>query len=59
MEQDQKKRAVAEAALAYLGDATVIGVGTGSTVECFIQVLSERIMRSVQQSPVLKPRPNG
>jgi ribose 5-phosphate isomerase A len=41
MDQDQKKQAVANAAMGYLGDASVIGVGTGSTVECFLQALSE------------------
>jgi ribose 5-phosphate isomerase A len=41
MNQDDKKQAVALAALAYLGDARVIGVGTGSTVDCFLQALGE------------------
>ena len=37
--EDRKKKA-AEAAMAYLGDATVVGVGTGSTVNYFIDALA-------------------
>lgn len=39
MDTQAKKRGAAKAALDYLGDATVIGVGTGSTVDCFIEEL--------------------
>lgn len=38
--QDQLKRAVAQAALAYVPADAVIGVGTGSTVDCFIDALA-------------------
>ena len=38
--QDDKKRAVAEAALAYVEESEVLGVGTGSTVNQFITALS-------------------
>ena len=38
-EQEQKKRA-AEAALEYIKDHRVIGVGTGTTVHCFIEALA-------------------
>jgi ribose 5-phosphate isomerase A len=40
MSQDTKKRLAAEAALAYVQPATVIGVGTGSTVNFFIDALA-------------------
>jgi ribose 5-phosphate isomerase A len=44
-ESDAKKQRVAQAALAYLLDSglaqgAIIGVGTGSTVNCFIDVLA-------------------
>jgi len=32
MTQDEKKKQVAEAALAYVEDDSIVGVGTGSTV---------------------------
>jgi ribose 5-phosphate isomerase A len=38
-EGDAKKRLAARAALDYLQDGTVIGVGTGSTVNLFIEAL--------------------
>jgi len=38
--EDRKKKA-AEAALAYLDDATIVGVGTGSTVNHFIDALGK------------------
>lgn len=37
--QDQKKRAVAEAALAHLPKGGILGVGTGSTVNFLIDIL--------------------
>lgn len=40
MTQDEKKKQVAEAALAYVEDDTIIGVGTGSTVNFFIECLA-------------------
>jgi ribose 5-phosphate isomerase A len=40
MTQDDKKRQAAEAALAYVEDDTVIGVGTGSTANYFIEQLA-------------------
>lgn len=41
MDQDAKKRAVAEAALEYIEDNSIVGVGTGSTVNCFIDALAK------------------
>lgn len=40
MTQDEKKRAVAEAALKYVEPGWVLGVGTGSTVNYFIDALA-------------------
>lgn len=44
MNQDQLKRSVAEAALAYVAPrlerTTVVGIGTGSTANCFIDALA-------------------
>lgn len=40
MTQDDKKRKAAEAALAYVEDDTVIGVGTGSTANYFVEQLA-------------------
>ncbi len=43
--QDELKRAVARAALRFVPVGTVIGVGTGSTVDCFIDALGEAGIR--------------
>ena len=40
MNQDTKKQRAATAALEYLGDGAVVGVGTGSTVNFFIDGLA-------------------
>jgi len=40
--QDQLKQQVARAALAYIEPNTIVGVGTGSTVNFFIDALAER-----------------
>lgn len=39
MQTSEAKRAVAKAAIAYLPDGGIIGVGTGSTANCFIDEL--------------------
>jgi ribose 5-phosphate isomerase A len=39
--QQELKGMVAEAALAYVEDGKVLGVGTGSTVDCFIERLPQ------------------
>jgi len=41
MTQDELKRKVAEAALDYVKDVTILGVGTGSTVNHFIDLLGD------------------
>ncbi|WP_372521920.1 ribose-5-phosphate isomerase RpiA [Sulfuricaulis sp.] len=41
MTPDEKKKAVALAALEYVESGWVIGVGTGSTANCFIDALSK------------------
>ena len=43
MNSEDKKRAAAEAALEYVQEDSVIGVGTGSTVNHFIDLLAEKI----------------
>jgi ribose 5-phosphate isomerase A len=40
MAQEDKKRAAAEAALAYVEPGSIVGVGSGSTVNCFIDALA-------------------
>jgi ribose 5-phosphate isomerase A len=42
MNQDELKRAAAKAALAYVPDGAVIGVGTGSTANHFVDELAAR-----------------
>ena len=41
MSQDAMKKTVAEAALKYVEAGTVIGIGTGSTTNFFIDALAE------------------
>jgi len=45
MSQDEQKRRVAEAALEYVEDDMIIGVGTGSTVNFFIEALASMASR--------------
>ncbi|MBT8136949.1 MAG: ribose-5-phosphate isomerase RpiA [Gammaproteobacteria bacterium] len=45
MTQDEKKTRVAEAALGYIEEDTVLGVGTGSTVNCLIDAIASRKLR--------------
>ena len=40
MTQDEMKKAVAHAALAHVVDGKIVGVGTGSTANCFIDALA-------------------
>lgn len=42
MNQDEKKRLVAESALDYVPDGCIVGVGTGSTANFFIEALGAR-----------------
>jgi ribose 5-phosphate isomerase A len=41
MDATEKKRAAARAALQFIQPGTVLGVGTGSTVNCLIEILPE------------------
>jgi ribose 5-phosphate isomerase A len=43
--QDELKRAVARAALPFVPAGAVIGIGTGSTVDCFVDALGEAGIR--------------
>ena len=45
MTQDELKALVGQAAIAYVEPGTVIGVGTGSTVNCFIDALAQMPVR--------------
>lgn len=40
MDQKQKKQAVAQAALQFVNDGDIVGVGTGSTADLFIDALA-------------------
>ena len=53
MDQNEKKRLVAIAALDYVPDDCIVGVGTGSTANCFIDALiarRERVRGAVASS---------
>ncbi len=53
MTQDQLKALVGQAALAYVPEGAIVGVGTGSTVNCFIDALGSmrgRIRGAVSSS---------
>ncbi len=41
MTQNELKRAAAEAALSYVDDGMALGIGSGSTVACFIEALAD------------------
>jgi len=41
MDQDALKQQVARAAIEYVGTGSIIGVGTGSTANCFIDALAD------------------
>src|SRR5690554_568828 len=62
MTQDQAKKAAAEAALEYVREDTIVGVGTGSTVNYFIDALAamrHRIAGAVSSSEVSTARLKG
>lgn len=44
-QQQQQKKQVAEAAMTWVREDSVLGVGTGSTVNCFIDVLAASGLR--------------
>lgn len=62
MTQDELKQAVARAALAYVIEGQIVGVGTGSTARLFIDALAEmkdRISGAVASSEDTKKRLEG
>ena len=63
MTPEDKKRAAAEAAVAYVKPDSIIGVGTGSTVNYFIDLLADamadRITAAVSSSEASSDRLNG
>lgn len=48
MDADEKKKMAAYAALEYVVPGTILGVGTGSTVNHFIDALAERMKGAVE-----------
>ena len=59
MTQDELKQAVARAALAYVVEGKIVGVGTGSTARLFIEALAEmkdKITGAVASSEDTKQR---
>ncbi|MBI4742790.1 MAG: ribose-5-phosphate isomerase RpiA [Betaproteobacteria bacterium] len=62
MTQDELKQAVARAALDYVVEGKIVGVGTGSTANCFIDALAEikdRIAGAVASSEATRKRLEG
>jgi len=62
MTQDELKALVGQAATAYVQPGSIIGVGTGSTVNCFIDALAkmpERIRGAVSSSEQSSARLRG
>lgn len=62
MDQNVMKKAAAEAALAYIEPGTVVGVGTGSTANYFIDALAtlkDRIRGAVASSDATAERLRG
>ena len=62
MTQDELKQAVANAAMAYVEPGKIIGVGTGSTANCFIDALATRkqdIPAAVASSEATRKRLEG
>lgn len=56
MPSDDDKRRAARAALAYVTDGMILGVGTGSTVRFFIEALAERKVAGAVSSSVATTR---
>ncbi len=48
MDADEKKKMAAEAALDYVVPGSILGVGTGSTVNHFIDVLAQKMKGAVE-----------
>jgi len=62
MTQDELKQAVGRAALKYVVEGEIVGVGTGSTANCFIDALAgmkDRIKGAVASSEATRKRLEG
>ena len=59
MSQDEQKRLAAQAALDFIESGDIVGVGTGSTTNFFIDALAEVKGRSTASCPVLRHLPIG
>ena len=60
MNQNELKKAVAQEAVKYVKPNSVLGVGTGSTVNCFIDALApikDQIKAAVSELYIRRPRP--
>lgn len=59
MDQNAKKQAVAKAAIEYVENGSIVGVGTGSTVNFFSLKNSAKLKITLKgQYPVLMPLPS-
>src|SRR5437763_12925431 len=48
MANDQEKEAAARASLRFIQDGQVVGLGTGSTADCFIKLLGEQVKQGMR-----------
>lgn len=48
MANEHEKEAAARASLSFIQDGQVVGIGTGSTAACFIQLLGERVKNGLR-----------
>ena len=48
MSPDEKKKLAAQAALEYVTPGSIVGVGTGSTVNFFIDLLAEQMPGEIE-----------
>jgi ribose 5-phosphate isomerase A len=48
MAHEQEKEAAARASLRFVKNGQIVGLGTGSTAACFIQLLAEQVKKGLQ-----------
>lgn len=48
MANDREKEAAAQASLRFIKDGQIVGLGTGSTAEHFVRLLSERVKKGLK-----------
>ena len=59
MTQDELKQAVAREAIKYVVEDAIVGVGTGSTANCFIDELAKIKNRMTAQWRARRRAPTG